>query len=304
MTGTQLAPAERQRRAYAYALVAVCFWSTVASAFKIALRYQGPVHLLFLASWTSLLALFVIVVVQRKLSLLSTYPRADYLRSAVYGLMNPFVYYIVLFKAYALLPAQEAQPLNFTWAIVLAILSMLFLRQRIGLRSIGGVVVSFAGALVIATRGNVGELRFSHPLGVSLAVGSSVLWASFWICNVRDKRDETAKLFLNFLFGAGYTTLATVVRSGIPRPPAAGVLAAVYVGLFEMGITFVLWLRALNLSATTAKVANLIYLAPFLSLMLIRLVVGETIRASSVAGLVLIVAGIAMQRGSSRSPAG
>ena len=63
-----------------------------------------------------------------------------------------------------------------------------------------------------------------------------------------------------------------------------------------MGITYILWLKALSLSRTTAQVGNLIYLSPFLSLFFIRIVVGEPIAASTVLGLALIVTGIVAQR--------
>jgi drug/metabolite transporter (DMT)-like permease len=63
-----------------------------------------------------------------------------------------------------------------------------------------------------------------------------------------------------------------------------------------MGITFVLWLKALAGAETTAHVGNLVYLSPFFSLIFIGLVVGEAVELSTVAGLALIVAGIALQK--------
>ena len=64
----------------------------------------------------------------------------------------------------------------------------------------------------------------------------------------------------------------------------------------EMGITFLVWDRALKLAENTARVANLIYLTPFLSLLLIGGVLSEKIMVSTVAGLILIVAGILIAR--------
>jgi len=58
----------------------------------------------------------------------------------------------------------------------------------------------------------------------------------------------------------------------------------------------VLWLKALKFSENTARVANLIFLSPFLSLLFIRLLVGEEILLSTLAGLVLIVAGLILQQ--------
>jgi drug/metabolite transporter (DMT)-like permease len=68
------------------------------------------------------------------------------------------------------------------------------------------------------------------------------------------------------------------------------------VGVVEMGAAFVLWLSALRLSENTAKVGNLIFISPFVSLFFIRALVGEEILPSTVMGLLLVVAGIVLQR--------
>lgn len=287
---------EKQKQAYTHAIVAVLLWATAASAFKISLRYVDFLQLLFYASIVSLIALFLILVVQKKLPLLRAYSRKDYLYSAALGLLNPFLYYVVLFKAYSLLPAQEAQPLNYTWPIMLALLSIPLLGQKIALRSIAAIAISFIGVFVISTRGNILGLTLTNPTGVLLALGSSVLWALFWIYNIRDTRDDVAKLFLNFAFGFVFILIAVLVLSELNIPDFRGLLGVAWVGLFEMGITFVVWLRALQLSRTTAQVSNLVYLAPFLSLVVIRLAVREGILPSTVVGLILIVGGIVMQQ--------
>jgi drug/metabolite transporter (DMT)-like permease len=291
---------QRQTRASLYALTAVFFWSTVASAFKLALRQVSPVALLLYSSAASAAILFVILVLQRKVHLLAGGSPRDYVRSALLGLLNPFLYYAMLFKAYALLPGQEAQPLNYTWALALALLSIPLLKQRIRLVSLLAIVISLAGVYVIATRGRMFSLRFTDPLGVSLALGSSVVWALFWIGNMKDRRDEVAKLFLNSACGFAFVSIYAVCIGEWAWPGWAGLAGGAYVGVFEMGITYVLWLKALALSRTTAQVSNLIFLAPFLSLVLLHHVAGERIFPSSVAGLVLIVAGIAIQRATAR----
>ena len=293
----------QQSRANLYAIATVLLWSTVASAFKVSLRYLDFLQLLFFSSIASTVVLFLILVFQNKLRLLKGYSARDYLHSLVLGFLNPFLYYVVLFKAYSLLPAQEAQPLNYTWSIVLVMLSIPLLGQKIGVKSILAIFISYFGVLVISTRGNILGLKFSNPTGVLLALGSALIWALFWIYNIRDQRDEVAKLFLNFAFGFVFILIAMLLSSRMTIPHTAGLLGAAYVGLFEMGVTFVLWLKALKLSRTTAQVGNLIYLSPFVSLVLIRVVVGETILPSTVVGLVFIVAGILLQQYHSKSVA-
>lgn len=287
---------ERQKKAYLYAGIAVLLWSTSASAFKISLRHIDVFSLLFYASMTSTTAFFVYLLFSEKLNLLKDLRPRDYLHSALLGSLNPFLYYAALFKAYSILPAQEAQPLNFIWPLTLVLLSIPLLKQKIGPKDVIATIISFVGVLVISTRGEMLAFKFTDTLGVSLATGSSIIWALFWIYNVRDKRDEVVRLFLNFAFGSAFIFAAMSCSAGVRLPRIGGILGAVYVGLFEMGITFLLWLKALKLSKTTAHVTNLIYLVPFLSLVLISVAVGENILPSTIVGLVFIVGGILLQK--------
>ena len=289
---------QNQKQAYLYASITVLLWSTVASAFKMSLRYLDVLHLLFYSTMTSVFVLFAILLFQKKLSHLLNLRWRDYLGSMMLGFLNPFLYYVVLFKAYSLLPAQEAQPLNYTWSIMLVLLSIPLLRQSISAGSIFGIITSYFGAFIVATRGDISRFHFTDPVGVLLALASAVIWALFWIYNIKDKRDEAVKLFLNFTFGMIFISIAVVSFSNTLTPDVAGIAGAIYVGTFEMGITFVIWLKALKLSRTTAQVTNLIYLSPFLSLILIHYIVGETIFLSSILGLSFIVIGILIQNSS------
>ncbi len=287
---------DQQRKAYLYAAATVLLWSTVASAFKLSLHHVTPLQLLFYANIVSILVLLLVLVVQKKLRLLAQYSRRDLRRCAVLGALNPFLYYIVLFKAYELLPAQEAQPLNYTWAITLAILSIPLLKQRLGPKELAAIFVSYFGVVVISTHGDVLSLRFSNTLGVALALGSTVIWALYWIYNTKDRNDPVASLFLNFVFGFPLVALATALYSDLAVASVPGLLGAAYVGVFEMGITFVLWLKALRLSSSTAKVSTLIFFSPFLSLVFIHFLVGEKILVSTIVGLAFIVAGNVLQQ--------
>lgn len=94
------------------------------------------------------------------------------------GLLNPVAYYLVLFKAYDLLPAQVAQPINYAWPIVLLILLALFAGQPIPKKKYIGMFVSLAGvALISIGTGFNGEMSVSTE-GFLLAALSAVLWAT------------------------------------------------------------------------------------------------------------------------------
>jgi drug/metabolite transporter (DMT)-like permease len=291
-----------QKQAYSYALTAIFLWSTVASAFKITLRYTSFLQMLFWSSFVAAVTLGIIAFSRNKIPQIRHMSLGDWSRSALLGFLNPFLYYLILFKAYDLLPAQEAQALNYAWPIMLVLMSILFLKQRIGYLSIFAILISFSGIWVISTRGEILGLHFANRLGALLALSSSIIWASFWIVNIRDRRDEVVKLFLSFSFGFLYTLIYTLSFADFRVPPVVGLVGAAYAGLFEMGITFLLWLKALSLSETTAHVGSMVYLSPFFSLIIIRLAVGETILPSTIAGLVMIICGVVMQQYTSPVP--
>jgi drug/metabolite transporter (DMT)-like permease len=287
---------KNQKKAYFHALVAVCLWSTVATAFKLSLRHVGPEALVFHASLTSALVLAALLLTRGRLGELATLSWASLRLSVLLGALNPFLYYLVLIRAYDLLRAQEAQVINYTWAITMSILAIPLLKQRIhGLQCVA-IGLSYCGALVISTHGDPFAFQIDSPRGFALAMGSTVIWALFWILGVKDTLDPVLRLFLNFCCGALYTGVWALV-GGIPLAVnGPGLLGAVYIGVFEMGVTFVLWMSALRLSRTTAQISNLIYLAPFLSLFIIHYLVGETILPSTLVGLGFILGGTLVQK--------
>ncbi len=276
-----------------FAIAAVLLWSTVASAFKIALRYMDALTLLFLASLWSAAALFLIILIQKEFPALKAATPGEWGRSFLLGLLNPVFYYLVLFRSYELLPAQIAQPLNYTWPVVLVLLSAPLLGQSVQKWDILSLGLCFAGILLISRAGgSSGEEMFSVT-GIILALFSSVIWAVYWIFSRKSSGNPAVRLFQAFLSSIPVLILMELL---IPRREIIwtwqGLTASAYVGFFEMGVTFVLWSGAMGYSKRTADIGNLVYISPFLSLIWISLLLKEQIFLSTVLGLGTIVGGI------------
>jgi len=287
-----------QNRAYVYASLVVLFWGTSATAFKIGLNYLSTVQLLFWSSLAATTILFLVLCSQHKFKQLSAATPAQLGRSVMLGFLNPFLYYLVLFKAYSLLPAQVAQPLNYIWPIVLVLLAAIFLGQKLHWYDLLALLVSFTGVTLISSQGSINIFSHSNPLGVVLALSSSIVWATFWIVNMqKNAGDEVVTLFLSFASASIFCLIAMVTLGGFAKPlPWQGILASAYIGAFEMGITFVLWLKALNLATSTAKLGNFSYLVPFVALIFISLILNEKIIWTTVAGLICIIGAILFQQ--------
>ncbi|HOP04347.1 MAG TPA: DMT family transporter [Tenuifilaceae bacterium] len=282
---------------YVYAGFTILFWGTAATAFKITLENFTFIQLLAWASLFSTIILFTILLLTGKFRELFTVTQKQIATSFILGMFNPFAYYFILLRAYELLPAQVAQPLNFVWPIVLVVLSIPILGEKLTLRSFIALVASFIGVVLITSQGEFSLFKKSDPLGVFLALSSSVAWALYWLFNLKySKIDPVVRLFMNFAFATLFSFAAGIFFNDFWILNLKGIFGSLYVGAFEMGITFYLWLKALSLAKSTAKLGNIIYVVPFVSLVFINTVVGEKIYWTTIVGLLIIVSSILFQQ--------
>nr|WP_280528106.1 DMT family transporter [Desulfoprunum benzoelyticum] len=158
--------------------------------------------------------------------------------------------------------------------------------------------------MIISTQGKIWSLHFASPTGVGLALFSTVIWSLYWVFSTRDRREPVVGLFLNFCCSLPLTGGYVVLVHGLRPVESAGLLGAAYIGVFEMGIAYVFWLKAMKLSTDTARIANLIFICPFLSLIFIHFLVGEQILPATYIGLLFIVIGLVLQGRSGREDGG
>ena len=284
---------KKNTQAILLALAAVLSWSTVATAFKVALIYLTHFEMLLIASITSLFIFVVVLTFQRKWGLVRQTTSKQWKQLAFQGFLNPTAYYLILFKAYDMLPAQVAQPVNYAWPIVLLILLAIFAKQPIPAKKYIGMIISMTGVVMISL--GTGQLSgMSVPInGVLLAALSAFFWAGYWMVNNKFKHsiDAIVALFGSFLCGSIYL-IASIPFFGFSIPNLNGLLAGMYVGGFEMAIPFISFGIAMRITSNPALINQLCYLSPFLSLFFIAVVLQEPIVVTTYIGLALIVAGI------------
>ncbi len=285
---------QQNRSLYMGGLV-VIFWATVATAFKIALAEMCYVQLLLISSITALIVCtFELFRTGKAGMALRTVTDNGAKRLPLLmfqAMLTPFLYYLVLFKAYSLLPAQIAQPLNYSWQVVLILMMSVLYKRHLKLSQVSGVLICFAGVVSLSLNGKADLAGSLSVEGISLALGSSVIWASYWISKLKNEIDPVVELFYNFLFGTIYLAILSVFYP-MEWPSTKGLLAGIYVGIFEMGLTFILWTKALRLAENKIVLTQITYLSPLLSLIFIHYILGEAITPLTIAGLALVIGGI------------
>ena len=278
----------RETQAILFGLGAVALWSTVATAFKLGLTFLTPIQMLWLGCLFSL-GFFILA---RFFVSPTSLTKSACLRAGLLGLLNPLAYYLILFEAYNRLPAQIAQPLNYTWAITLAILAVPLLKQRLSLKALVGIGVSYVGVVVLVTRGATTGLDTFDVAGITLALLSTLLWSLYWLATIRMNCHPVILMLIGFAVATPIIGVLCWSTDGFPPLTLRALSVGAWVGLFEMGVTFLLWQKALSQTQQVAKIGQLIFLSPFISLLLIDQILGESVHPSAIVSLGLIVVGV------------
>lgn len=284
------------RKAVIYALIAVAMWSTVATAFKLSLEQMSLLQLLTGASFFSLLIVGVCLCVRRELTVALTTLSANGKSIFLLALLNPIIYYVILLKAYDLLPAQVAQSINYTWAITLTLLSVPLLKHALVFRDIVAIILGYCGVVFIAFGGKSVEGSI-NGWGIFFALLSTVIWAGYWLLSARDARLPLVKLFQSFLIAFPLLFIVTLFVDGFAQFSAIKPWFYIaYLGAFEMGLAFIFWQLAMHHTNRVGQISTLIFLSPLASLFIIQSVLGEVIHPLTLLGLALIIGGILFQK--------
>ncbi len=269
-------------------IVVLC-WSTVATGFKLGLQHLSVAQLLFVSALVSLMVFAVLAPITgvRKVTWKSGFIGAGL------GLLNPFLYYLVLFAAYDRLPAQIAQPLNCSHAIVTALIAIPILRQLPRFRVWCGLLIGYLGVSILVTQGSFTSLSFD-TFGIVLALGSAVLWGLYWTMSVRYSQDPITLLLIGFAVATPVVFVYCLVFDTLPAFNATTIGFGLWMGVAEMGVAFFLWQTALKKASQVSYIAPLAYLSPAISLFFIQNVLGEDVQSMTVVGLCVLLMGIAV----------
>lgn len=287
------------------AFVAIVLWGISFVATKAALRELTPLTLIF-TRFALGTALLVAILAYRRRPLVP--PRDSWGSLALMGFVGVFVHQIL--QAYGLTLTSAVQT---GWLIGLipiwsAVLSAIFLSERIGPTKMAGLALGFAGALVLLTKGKLSPdvLAMPSTRGDVLILASTLNWAVYTILGhgtIRRLGPTRATAGAMFLGWAMLLPFFVAARgwSELPDLSAGGALAVLFLGIGCSGLGYLFWYGALE-KVEVSQVSAFLYLEPLVTLAAAALALGEPIHATGVAGGLLVLSGVALvQRASGRA---
>jgi drug/metabolite transporter (DMT)-like permease len=277
------------------ALAAVVLWGISFVATRAALREIPPVTLVFTRFGLGAALLLVLLLFRGRLSLP---PRDAWPTLAAMGFLGVFLHQMVQAHALEMTTAVHAGWLIAVTPIWAALLGALLLRERLSPVRVGGLLLGFAGALLVITRGELtgGVLALPSTRGDLLILATTVNWAVYSTFGRRTLARLGSAQATTFALLAGWLMVVPVfgLKQGWtdwPRLSAGGWAAVLFLGIGCSGLGYLLWYSALE-RLDTARVAAFLYLEPLVTLATAVALLGEPVHATTVVGGLIVLAGV------------
>jgi len=215
------------------------------------------------------------------------------------GLTGVFLYNAVFFTGLKLTSASNGALIVAINPLLTAILSALWLRERVRASQAAGLFLSLFGVALVIARGSLAVVTsLSFNRGDLIMLGAPLCWALYSVLGkkVLARFTPLAATAYAALFGALLLVPAAFwehAAAGGPLPGFSwlGWLAILQLALLGTVVGFVWWYQGVQ-QIGTARAAAFVNLVPLFGAVLAALILGERLVAAQIWGGLLVVVGV------------
>ena len=280
------------KKQYWLAAYTIFCWGTLPVVTKLALTDISNMQVLFISSLIAAVCLYSYLSFSGRIRLFSSLSWADLWQLIGLGFLGNFLYSAFYYASLRRLSAADACSINYLWPIMAAICAAVMLHEKIKAADWLAILFSFAGVVLISTRGK--GLVLEDTRGVLLCVAGAVCYGIFNVLNKKKGLDQILCTAVYFTVTA-VCSFPFLLASGEIAPMSGRTWAGMlWLGLFIDALATFAWGRALQISEV-GILSNLAYLTPVVAALLSHVAFGEPIAAYSVIGMLLVLNGSLLQ---------
>lgn len=282
------------KKNYLYAILTVFIWGTMATVGKILVSNIPSLEALCIGSAFAFLFLLIVNIKNRTIKELGKYSVKDYAIMAGLGFIGLFLYSGLYYYGLTQLSSQEACIVNYLWPMMLVLFSTIILKEKLTVVKSVAMISSFIGVVILSV-GSGSSGNGNVMLGIGSCVIAAACYGLFSVLNKKANYDQNIAMMVMWLVVA---VCSAVFGLAIEDwKPVVGVqwLGMLWMGVVVNAIAYLIWALALNADKNSARIANLAYLTPFLSLIISAVVLKEQIQGRALIAFVFIMGGILLQ---------
>ena len=282
------------KKQYFYAMISIFLWSTTATVTKLLLGDLNSMQILLVGSLFAFIFLFIINLIKGNLKEVKKYKLKDYLQISIIGILGTFLYNLFLYLGIDTLEASQAFIINYLWPIMTVVFACIILKEKLTLRKSIAIILSFIGVIIVTANGNLLNIGRESIIGAIYCILAAVSYGLFSVLNKQKGYDKFLSMMLFYLVSFIISLIYIIISKDMIVIQVNQLIGLIWIGIFTSAIAFTSWALALE-KGDTAKISNLAYMTPFLSLIWTALILKEEINIYSILGLIVIILGIFIQ---------
>lgn len=281
------------KKQYLFAATSIVLWSTMPTISKILLKKMDSFQVLCISALFASVFLLMVNLLTGNIKRLKAYTAKDYITTILIGLPGMFLYYVFFYTGTSLMDASQAFIVNYLWPIMSVVFACIIIKEKMTVRGLIAIAMSFIGVIIV-TGADILHFNTKILLGAVFCTLGAISYGLFSALNQKYNYDKKISMMIT-LFVTFILTGIINICSGKPLELGGGeLLGLAWNGMFSIGIATTSWQIALE-GGNTAKISNLAYVTPFLSLIWTSIFLHEKVTVFSIAGLAVIVLGIFVQ---------
>ena len=277
-------------RKYAAAAGTVLLWSSAFPAVRFCMKYYSPEALMLFR----FLVASVFLLGYNGIKKVKPPDVKDLPMFAAAGFFGIFLYMWAFNTGTNMVNSGISGFIIASAPVFTLILSIIFLKEKAKPLVWVGVLISFAGIVII---GSTQIIDTQLNTGVWLLVAAAVLTSIFNIIqrNILRKYSAMQSVTYSITFATLFMCFffPNLIREFAYAPLSVNI-AVVYLGLFPAALAYLMWSYALSKTDKTVHVTSFLYLTPFLASVIAFLWLGETMPGFAVLGGIVIISGMVL----------
>lgn len=286
---------ENKTKSLIFVLTCVLLWAFIPVVSRFGQSKLDNYQFLFWSSILSLVVLFISSVFAGKYKHFVEYKAVDVAKALGLGFMGSFLYYLLLYFAYAHAKGLEVLTLQYTWPIFIVIFSIIFLKEKLTTKSVVASALGFAGVLVVLTKGNFLDIYLGNMTTNMIVLLAAAVFGLFSVLSKKTNYEPFTATTLFFLSASICSFISMFYFSTFVFPPVSALVPILINGVLINGLSYIFWLKALS-HAKASFVAPFVFLTPVLAAVLVILFFHEIFLPVYFVGMGLVVtAGLTSQ---------
>lgn len=278
----------RQYHYLIYAFLCVLIWSFIPIVSRFGQDGLDSFQFLFWSNFISAISVICVALfVGYRLAKLFILPKNTLIKVFVLGFLD-CLFYLLMYYGYSIENGIAVLVIQYSWPLIIILLSVILLKERLAGRQIIGVIIGFIAVIITFTKGHLTQLQVENPIALLLVFSGAFCFALMSVFSRRYSIDPYISTVWLFIFSTLTSLVLLLMFSEIKLPAKVTLWPTIINGVLINGVSYILWFKAMN-TGHSAKIASIVFLSPVLSVLWLVMILSDQFELAYIAGVVLVI---------------